>query len=409
MKPGMTHASFFEGLHHRPWAAVVAAAVMLVARKPWALLTPQLWAEDGSVFLTQNDAWGARAILAPFQGYLHLLPRLTAWAASQLVDVASWPMFYNLTALLVTVGLFARLASPRVNLPGKPWLILAFTLIAQTGEVLLNLTNLQWLTAFFLILQLFTTRPVTLIERSTDLVVLVVVGLTGPFSLLLLPLFVWQWWRDQNGDKLAVLVAVGACAVVQGGLILTHPIPPDPSLPPSHWPMLLAVLGSRLVVWPWLGSTIAAALPATALILVGCGGLLAVVGWSLRDDAVRTPRLQVVMALAVLAVAGLWRVRPDTWETANLDNGDRYFFIPRVLLAWLVVWEFDCRRHIIALIARGLGLAAIALVLPHYRLPAPPDYRWAERCDPIRRGVPAKIPTLPAGWTLEYPGRPHSG
>ena len=48
----------------------------------------------------------------------------------------------------------------------------------------------------------------------------------------------------------------------------------------------------------------------------------------------------------------------------------------------------------------------VALALPRAWEAAPPDYRWVEHCDPIRRGVPANIPTLPEGWTLEYRGRP---
>jgi hypothetical protein len=55
---------------------------------------------------------------------------------------------------------------------------------------------------------------------------------------------------------------------------------------------------------------------------------------------------------------------------------------------------------------RALLAAGILLHLPHFMLPAPPDYRWAEHCDAIRRGVPANIHTLPEGWWIEYPGRP---
>ena len=43
--------------------------------------------------------------------------------------------------------------------------------------------------------------------------------------------------------------------------------------------------------------------------------------------------------------------------------------------------------------------------LAHHAEPAPPDYHWADHCDAIRRGVPAKIPILPEGWVLDYPGR----
>ncbi len=388
------------------WWAIAGAGLLLVARKPWALTTPQLWAEDGSIFLSQNDQWGARAIFAPFQGYLHVLPRLIAWAASHLADPAAWPLFYNCAALVVTILLFARITSPRIELPGNPWLVLAFVLVAGTGEVLLNITNLQWLTAFFLVQQLLIARPVTRAQRVGDLALMLVVGLTGPFALLLLPLFAWRWWRDRHRDNLALLLVVTACAAVQAGFILQHPDPAGEPPQPLHPLMLFAVLGSRLVVWPLLGPRIAEALPLAALAVIGGGMLGALALWSLRPHPQRAARAQILVALGLLAAAGAWRVRPDTWETANLANGDRYFYIPRVLFAWLLVLEFAARPKFVAWAARvACGVGAL-LELPHHRVPAPPDYHWAEHCDPIRRGVPADIPTLPDGWTLQYPGRP---
>jgi len=90
--------------------AVVVGAILLVLRKPWALSTPQRWAEDGPIHLADIDHWGAHAFFAPYRGYLHLLPRLIAWLASHLADVAWWPAIYNATAFVVAVALFARLA-----------------------------------------------------------------------------------------------------------------------------------------------------------------------------------------------------------------------------------------------------------------------------------------------------------
>ncbi len=103
------------------WWAVIAAYLLLIAHKPWALTTPQLWAEDGPVHLLDNEMLGWRALLTPHRGYLHTLPRMIAWLASHTVDIVHWPGFYNGAALLVTLGLFVRLASPRLVLPGKPW------------------------------------------------------------------------------------------------------------------------------------------------------------------------------------------------------------------------------------------------------------------------------------------------
>src|SRR5690606_21044524 len=129
------------------------------------------------IFLTQDEQMGLRAWWYPYNGYLHLLPRLIAWGASRLADPAWWPAVYNGASFLITVGLFVRLASPRVVMPAKPWLMLSFVVVVGSGEVLINATNLQWVTAFFLVLHLFTTAPTSIPQRLGDLALLVVVGL----------------------------------------------------------------------------------------------------------------------------------------------------------------------------------------------------------------------------------------
>jgi len=387
-----------------PWVVLLAGALLLL-RKPWALHTPQLWAEDGSIFLTQNDQLGLRAFLEPYNGYLHFLPRLIAWLASHLADVAWWPAIYNGFAFLVTLGLFARLASARIDFPGKPWLMLAFVLVVGTDEVLLTLTNLQWVTAFYLVLHLFTTRPATRWQALGDGLILVAVGLSGPFAVLFLPLFAWQAWRQRQAGWSSALGVVAVCALVQGFFLAQAGAAPE-TAPPAFQPIaLLSVIGTRLFVWPVLGPHAVQSGAGAALALAGAGAVVTVLGWALRPHPRQLLRAQIVAILLVVTLAGAWRARMDTWAPNDLANGDRYFYIPRVLLAWLLVWEFDAVPRAVGLSARGLCLLGVVMHAPHFMLPAPPDYRWSEHCDPIRRGEPANISTLPVGWYIEYPGR----
>ena len=381
------------------------AALLIALRKPWALHTPQLYAEDGSIFLLQDDQMGLRAFWGTYVGYLHLLPRLIAWFASHLADVAWWPAIYNGAAFLVTIGLFARFTSARIDVPGKPWLLVSFGLVAHTGEVLLNVTNVQWLASFFLLQQLVLTRPTSAWQRAGDFTLLIVVGLTGPFSLIYLPLFAWRWWRERNFDNLTVLLVLAACAGVQGWLLARAGLEIEAHPQPWRLDMLFAVMGSRLAIWPVFGSGIARALPVPALALLGLLLLGAFAAWVLRPHPRRLLRAQILVAVVLMTIACLRRMRPDTWETANLENGDRYFYIARVLLAWLLIWECDAGPRAVALTARALCLAGTLVNLPQFIQPAPPDYHWADNCDPIRRGTPANIPTLPEGWRIEYPGR----
>jgi hypothetical protein len=388
-----------------PALIVLVSAVLLALRKPWALHTPQLWAEDGSIFLTQDEQLGLRAWWEPYNGYLHLLPRMIAWLASHTADVAWWPAIYNGLAFAINVALFARLASRRVELPAKPWLMLAFVLVVGTGEVLLNVTNLQWVTAFFLLLQLFTRPAETPAQRLGDIAILLVVGLNGPFALLFLPLFVWRTWRDRSLDAWLALAAIAACAAIQGTLVSRGGLSLGGATEPFRSGMFLSIIGSRLVTWPLFGSAAVRAWPFwvhAALAVLVIGSLL---GWALRPHPRRWLRAQLVAAFLLITVACVLRVRADLWEDDNLVNGDRYFYISRVLLAWLLILEFDAAHVAVRLLARGSCIVAVLLHAPTFTLPAPPNYRWADHCDPIRRGTRANISTLPEGWWIEYPGR----
>ncbi len=113
-----------------------------------------------------------------------------------------------------------------------------------------------------------------------------------------------------------------------------------------------------------------------------------------------------MVAFGLITPVVLYRVRPDSWTFPDLVNGDSYFFIPRVLLAWLLIWELDSQPRVVAFAARGLCLLAVVLELPDHLKPAPQNYHWEQTSEAIRHGLPARIPILPEGWVIAYPGRP---
>ena len=390
------------------WFFVFLCALLLFLRKPWALHTPQFWAEDGEIFMLQNEAIDFRAFWEPYNGYLHLLPRLIAWIASHTADVAWWPAIYNALAFALDVGVFARLASRRVALPAKPLLMLAFVVVAGAGDTLINVTNLQWMTAFYLLLPLFTARPTAPGQRIVDLAIVLVVGLNGPFAILFWPLFAWRAWKERDTHDLLLLGAITLCAAVQGWFVAHWRLTIEGGGQPFHPLMFFSILGSRLVTWPVFGRWAVDAWPLAVHAVLGVVAIGALFAWALRRDPRRPLRAQLIAAFVIVTGACVYRCRPDTWLADNLINGDRYFYIPRVLLGWLVILEIDATPRAIAFGARAVCAAAVLTHLPRFMIPAPRDYHWREHCDPIRRGVPANIYTLPEGWWLEYPGRPSS-
>ncbi|MBI5771400.1 MAG: hypothetical protein HZA93_26740 [Verrucomicrobia bacterium] len=383
---------------------VLLCAVLLALRKPWALHTPQLWAEDGTIFLAQNDVLGLRAAVEPYMGYLHLLPRLVAWLAAQLADPRWWPAIYNGAAFAASLAVIARLFSPRLALPGAPWLALSFFLGPQTGEVLITITNAQWFTAFFLVQQALIARPTNATERAIDLSLLVLAGLTGPFVIAFWPLLAWRWWRDRHADNLVVLLLATACAAVQAWFVWRTG--PRFEYPPFALEKFCAAVGQHLLVWPAFGTNLAIKFSPLVLALIGFLPVLALLAWALRPHERRRSRAPIVAAFVLILGASVYRCRPDTWNLQALFFGERYFFIPRILLAWLLIWEIGAAPRWVSRAAAALLLVCALVHLRGYSLGAPGDYKWAEHVDPIRRGVPTNIPTLPDGWMMEYQGRP---
>ena len=171
----------------------------------------------------------------------------------------------------------------------------------------------------------------------------------------------------------------------------------------------IALIGSA--VGAWFAGQLADSLGRRRVMLIaallfGASAIATLLGWALRADSRRPLRAVIVTAFCLVTAACLYRVRADTWQDDNLVNGDRYFYISRVLLVWLLVLEWDATPRAVAWTVRALCLGGVLLHVPHFIIPALPNYRWAEHCDPIRRGEPANIYTLPEGWWIEYVGRP---
>ena len=386
--------------------ALAACALVLALRKPHVLHTPQLYAEDGSIFLMQADLHGTSALVMPYMGYLHTLPRLIAWLTPKLFDPAWWPAFYNGVSFLIWLAVLARLFTSRFDLPGKPWLAFALIAVPHSGEVFFNVTNLQWLTAFVLIQQVLILPPKTNAQRVGDLLILAMVTLTGPFGVAFLPLFIWRWWRDRRPDNAAALGVVLLGAAIQVWFVIqTGPRFEYQSQPLRLWNML-EILARRIVVWPAFGTDLAFSMAPALVAAIGVTIALALIAWSLRPHPRRRLRAPIVVALGLITLAAMYRTRPDTWASDNVDYGDRYFYIPRVLVAWLLIWEFDAVPRWIANLARVVCVTVLLLHLRSYTIRAPVNYHWAEHVEPIRKGVRADIPTLPEGWTLDYRGRP---
>lgn len=427
--------------------AGIATAALWFSHLPSLLLHAQFYADDGRWYATAYQEGALPSLFQPDAGYLVLFQRLAAAAALALPTIAA-PTFFNVVALLLEVAGICYLLSSRMApaIPGL-WVRVAIALLVvalpNAYDTSGNLTNSQWHLALIAFLVLFARAPRRVWGWITDGTIVVLAGLTGPYSLLLAPIALWRWVEERTDRRrLLLLVASGACAAVQMGIILTHrgervsgPLAAGP-LP------LVTMLGRQLTLGLVAGAHGLRMLVATpvgdnpALLTLLAAAPLAVCAWAAwRGPAILRAfslfaLLELVVALADPSIG------PPRWPNLGRPadvvhfqpGGIRYFLYPLLAFALSLGWlawtrlihplsgaRRPGRDRLARLPALLAGLGAAVLLLLAARAAAedwlyPPylNLHWAtqvQRLETAPRGTAVVIPINPGGWALNLVAR----
>ena len=382
-------------------------AVLLALRRPDALTTPQMWAEDALVFFHDAFRDDVASLWRPNAGYFHTWPRLLA-ALSLLFDPKWAPTVFAYGAWAVSIGAVAVVLWARW--PGRWWtgVAAAFGLTLAphySEEIFLTPTNLQWLLAPVLVALLVTPPMVGRVTGPLWTVFAFLAGLTSPFIVVLVPLMVWRWWSERTRPGAAFFGALAAAALLQGGAILLTggAAVSAPWGTPLHY---LRVTGFRLGIETFVPEAVWPTPSAAGMAIVGLGvlGLVLYLGW--RRGPQRAARIMLALALLGFLVTAFYRTRPDVRHLLDPGWGDRYFFSMRVLLVWLLlIVGGETSRRVI----RGAAWALLLLIpfatASRYQAGARADLRWEDFAPAMREGRAVDVPIHPMGWTYRHPGR----
>lgn len=164
----------------RPVEALISllSLCLYTARIFPRLENPQLWAEDGSIFLeTAFESDLPFSLLVPYQGYFHLIPMSVA-EFSTLFSLEVIPIIFaasNLVMIAILYMLiFCLIEREEIRIASYVMIPLAF----GANEIYGNITNFHW---FFAILALgIVSQKITLSKTPLYLALL----LTGPFFVM---------------------------------------------------------------------------------------------------------------------------------------------------------------------------------------------------------------------------------
>ncbi|MBO0925304.1 hypothetical protein J1G44_12535 [Cellulomonas sp. zg-ZUI199] len=368
--PGATAGDLTDGDRapgrHRGDAAVTAAVALLAAVVAWFRLAPlardTLWAEDGPVMLTDAlDQAFPDAVLNPYAGYLHALPRAVADLLVAVVPPQSWAVAVTVACCVIT-GLVAALVHRcAADLVEGRWTRISLAALTVAVpvlplEVLGNLANLHWL--------MLWATPWILLARPrgrVDTVVLasaaLIAGLTEIQTAAFAPMLLWRTRdRARLPVRIAWLVAVAAQLVTAA---TTSRDAGDAPVPGVGEALTSWAYGAVLTLWTGTGRGLhvatdvlgtAAVVPVLLVVAAAC-----VVVVRRGDPVQRAWALGAPVASVVLYVLAVRANAPvlspgDGWAIV------RYAVVPSMLVASVVVLA-------VALLPRGRAWRVPAAVL----------------------------------------------
>jgi hypothetical protein len=379
---------------------LVLSTLLLFARRPDVFLNPQIYAEDGVVFLTQQRAQGYTAIFVPYAGYYNLVPRLIAWLADQF-PLYYTPVIYNSVAFLIflLVILFIFLNSPGSDLQ-KSSFALAPVLLPYTGDLFVSVVNIQWVLAMMLPF-LYTQLPLSNWRRTAlSVFIILLVGLTGPFVVVSCPLLLYRLWQQKRPNiHEACFVAATVIAVVIQGACMFKEAPAAASAT-ALWNDWLQAIFARFGAFLYFGRHLPEHLPVITAIASS------VIIFSTLWAALFVRKEYRCRALIIFAygliifgvVMKKFAATPLSLHPAVA--GQRYYVLPYLsFFLFYLMLARESRNWL-----KWLGRTGLLLMLfstaSSFRIAPLPDFPWHENIKQLEVQEHVKFQISP-GWDVE--------
>jgi hypothetical protein len=383
------------------WEGLVFLTVMIAIfiRLPGALLHPQFFAEDGWVWYQQayNLSW-FRSLGITQAGYLQTLPRLAAGVT--LLFPMQWaPLIMNLAGAVVqalpVMALLSRRCTPWGPLPVRMLMSVIYIAIPNAPEIHIVLTNAMWHLAVLQSLLAFSVPPFGWRGRVSDFVLFAVGSVSGPFSMLLLPLVAVYYWMRRQRWTIVILgiMLLGACIQI---FSLVHSVRHSTTVPLGATPgSLLRIVAGRIFFDSMLGSG-DSYLSIRLLTLVAIGGLIVLAwGWQSAPLAVRLYAGFAILAMAASLRNPLLTGNRPRWEVLAAVAGIRYWFLPSLMFLWLGAWA-ACggRTRVVRYTGSAVLLLTMIGVIRKWSYPPWPDSHFQQDVDRFKTLKPGQHMTF---------------
>ena len=389
----------------------VIGFLAVVSRRPDALLNAQFYGEDGSIWFPEAYMFGwGRSLLHPQNAYFQTLPRL-AVSLALLVPLQFAPLLTNVIGITLQVLPVNVLLSSRCRNWGPLWVraLMAFIYIGlpNTRELNATITEGQWHLALLVCLVVLAYTPRTISGRILDVGATILCGLSGPFSMILLPIAACFWWLRRERWRLVPVGLLAVTAAIQFSAFMQNAEATRSQVGLGATPKLFGeILGGQVFLGAMLGEKSSPTQHGDKLLV-----LAAFMGTCVVAYCVMRAQLEIKLFLcfAFLVFAASLRnpmaslITPQ-WEILKIATGVRYWFFPMLGFCWALVWCLAASRNVAIQSAVACCLLVMGVgIRRDWLYPAYTDFHFRDRArqfQSAQAGTLVSIPIYPDGWAM---------
>lgn len=321
------------------------AVILLVLffRRPLQFIHPDVWVEDGTVFIPDSLNYGFAAIWRPINGYLIVIPRLINWVAFQL-SLEAYPQISTVLGVLCNIATFFSVIFFPTILTRRVFCALAIFLIPIFPEVYVLPSYTFWLCSVVLI-ALVVWHPDAQSRNKTIFrsLVLILCGLSTPFIVFLSPLFFIRALMIKTWHEFTLFtVAAGVSLIQLLTALTTLKQPTQLSLNDINFDFF-RVLSIKFFGY-YLASPISNefAFALSLLLIVYLSILATCLTTSIlerRKSAEDVRNNQILLLLYFVLIIAIFSsiARLPLFMPHPLFAGPRYFFLPYLVISWILL------------------------------------------------------------------------
>lgn len=298
----------------------IALGMGLLLLRAWPrLMHPEVWIEDGTVNIYGFVNEGIANFFGQVGGYLVLVPKLITFISLS-ISFFYYPWISTLLAWAFSIFVFVVIARAPTYLKGGLLLAIECFLIPSDIECFGLPMYSFWWTAPLLYILVFWKEGEQLAFR---LFLLIISSLSSPVCLITLPLF-WlrAYFFKKIRGELSIAVAATLCVAIQVIYILRY-----------SQATLFNPGKTFLFIPKFLGAYAIGNIEPTLNWLFGIG-ILTFLIWVMIQ---KRNLVQCTLLYLLVATIGTSIYRVDINILNHIDSGVRYFFLPFILLSWLLL------------------------------------------------------------------------